>query len=84
MKLMSEMKEKNWACPPDFSLWVPLTCQYERHMKLPKNIAIFYVFFVCFFASISIELNEVETSMKKPTSLILCDCLRILLVRRKH
>ena len=36
-----------------------------------------------FFASFSIELNEVRTSIKKPTSLILCDHLKILLVSRK-
>jgi len=35
------------------------------------------------FASFSIELNEVGTSIKKPTSLILCDYLKILLVSRK-
>jgi len=46
-------------------------------MKLSKNIAIF-------FASVSIELNEIGTSIKKPTSLMLCDCLKILLVSRKH
>ena len=34
-------RKKKRACPPDFFWWVPLTCQYERHMKLPKNIAIF-------------------------------------------
>ena len=55
---------KNRACPPDFSWWVRLTCQYERHMKLPKNVVIF-------FANVSIELNEFRTSIKKPTSLIL-------------
>ena len=37
----------------------------------------------CFFASFLIELNEVGTSIKKSTSLILCDYLKILLVRRK-
>jgi len=37
-----------------------------------------------FFASFSIELNEVGTSIKKPTSLILCDYLKILLVSREH
>jgi len=64
---------KNRACPPDFFWWVSLPCQYERHIKLLKNIAFF-----------SIELNEVGTSIKKPTSLILCDCLKNLLVSRKH
>ena len=36
-----------------------------------------------FFASFSIELHEVGTSIKKPTSLILCDYLKILLISRK-
>ena len=39
--------------------------------------------FAIFFASFSTELNEVGTSIKKPTSLILCDYLKILLVSRK-
>ena len=37
--------------------------------------------FAIFFASFSIELNG--TSIKKLTSLILCDYLKILLVSRK-
>jgi len=39
--------------------------------------------FAIFLSSFSIELNEVGTSIKKPTSIILCDYLKILLVRRK-
>jgi len=50
---------KNRACPPDFFWRVPLTCQYDRHMKLPTSIA--------FFLSVSIERNEVGTSIEKPT-----------------
>jgi len=42
-----------------------------------------YEQFVFFFASFSIELNEVGTLIKTPTSLIICDYLKILLVSRK-
>jgi len=39
--------------------------------------------FAIFFASFSIEANKVGTSIKKLTSLILCDNLEILIVSRK-
>jgi len=37
-----------------------------------------------FFASFSIELNEVGTSIKKLTSIILCDYLQKLASKQKN
>jgi len=65
---MDNKREKNRARPPNFFWWVPLSMSH--------------VFFFL-FASFSIELNEVGTSIKKPTSLIVCDYVKILLVSRK-
>ena len=67
---------KNWACPSDslvrcFSVCVWLQKWVYIRVKL---LTLQLLLFACF----SIELNEVETSIKKPISLILCGYFNVV------